>query len=131
MRKFLISILAILGFNAVAAYDYPPNVEMNQKTIQALIEAGSNPLKAHPLEHHFYCFTPEALQALMVKGEALVYRVANVGDNEHEGIHYWYGDLVKETVLDIKVINKENSVMLELADQFEGDYDGWGTPVVD
>jgi regulator of RNase E activity RraB len=131
MHKFIVSILAIFGFNAVEASDYPPNIEMNQKTIQALIEAGSNPLKAHPLEHHFYCFTPEALKELMSKGESLGYRVANLGDNEHEGTHYWYGDLIKETVLDIKVINKENSVMLELAGQFGSDYDGWGTPVVD
>lgn len=131
MRKFLISILAIFGFGTVEASDYPPSVEMNQKTIKALIEAGSNPLKAHPLEHHFYCFTPDALKSLMSKGESLGYRVANIGDNEHEGTNYWYGDLIKETVLDIKVINKENSVMLELADQFDSDYDGWGTPVVD
>ena len=131
MHKFLASILAIFGLGSVQASDLPPNIEMNQKTIQALIDAGSNPRKPHPLEHHFYCYNPESLKALMAKGKALGYRVANVGDNEHEGTHYWYGDLIKEMILDLKVINKENLLMLELASEFNGDYDGWGTPVVD
>jgi len=131
MRKLIASALAIFSFGTAQASDYPPNVEMNQKTIQALIEAGSDPLKPYPLEHHFYCFSPESLNSLMAKGESLGYRVDNIGENEHEGTNYWYGDLIKETALDIRTINKENSVMLELADEFNGDYDGWGTPVVD
>lgn len=131
MRKFIISIITAMGFGTAHASEFPPNVEMNQKIIQALKDAGSDPQKAHPLEHHFYCFTPESLKNLMAKGKSLGYQVANVGDNEHEGTHYWYGDLIKETVLDIDIINNENSLMLSLADQFNGDYDGWGTPVVE
>lgn len=131
MHKFIVSIITALGFGMVQASDFPPNVEMNQKTIQALKDAGSDLKKPHPLEHHFYCFTPDSLKNLMAKGKSLGYRVANVGDNEHEGTHYWYGDLIKETVLDLNVINDENSVMLRLADEFNGDYDGWGTPVVE
>lgn len=131
MRKFIISVIAALGFGVTQASEFPPNVEMNQKTIQALKDAGSDIEKPHPLEHHFYCYTPEALKVLMSKGESLGYRIANVGDNEHEGTHYWYGDLIKETVLDIEVINNENSLMLRLASEFGGDYDGWGTPIVE
>ncbi|EAR59565.1 ribonuclease E inhibitor RraB [Neptuniibacter caesariensis] len=131
MRKLLISLMAMLGFSGVQAAEFPPNVEMNAKTIQALIDAGSDPSKPHPLEHHFYCFSSDLLKKLMAKGESLGYRVANVGDNVHDGTHYWYGDLIKETVLDIKVINSENSLMLKLASEFDADYDGWGTPVVE
>jgi regulator of RNase E activity RraB len=131
MRKVLVSILSIFGFGAVVASDFPPNVEMNKKTISALIDAGSNPKMKHPLEHHFYCPDAESLKSLMEEGESLGYRVENVGDSEYEGKHYWYGDLVKETVLDLALINTENSKMLELANKFNSDYDGWGTPVVD
>lgn len=131
MRKLLISIFGIFGLGSIQAANFPPNVEMNKKTIKALIDAGSNPKKPHPLEHHFYCNSPDSLKSLMAKGESLGYRVANVGDNVHEGTHYWYGDLIKETILDIKIINKENSIMLELASQFKAEYDGWGTPVVE
>lgn len=131
MKKLFISIIAVLGFSGAQANEFPPNVEMNQKTIKALIEAGSNPKKPHPLEHHFYCYSSESLSQLTAKGKSLGYRIANTGDNVHEGVHYWYGDLIKETTLDIKIINQENSLMLKLANEFNVDYDGWGTPVVE
>jgi len=130
MRKIFVSILAALGISNVHAGDFPPNVEMNIKTIRALLDAGSDPKKPHPLEHHFYCYSSDSLKALMEKGKSLGYRSGNVGEADHEGAHYWYGDLIRETVLDIKKINKENSIMLELAKEFNADYDGWGTPVV-
>ena len=130
MRKFLIAVIAALGFSGSEASEFPPNVEGNKKTIKALIDAGSNPKKPHPLEHHFICHSSDSLNALLSKGESLGYRVANVGDNVYEGTHYWYGDLVKKTTLDIKIINEENSVMLQLANEFDANYDGWGTPVV-
>lgn len=131
MYKILISFLAIFGLSSIQASDFSPNIEMNQKTIQALIDAGSNPQKPHPLEHHFYCYNPDSLKALMAKGKSLGYRIANAGDDNHEGTHYWYADLIKETILDLKIINKENTLMLKLAKEFDGDYDGWGTLVVD
>jgi len=131
VRKFLASIIAMFGISGALAGEFPPNSEMNTKTIQALIDAGSDPNKPHPLEHHFYCDNPDSLKALMAKGESLGYRVANLGDNVHEGTHYWYGDLIKETALNLKVIDEEKSLMLKLAREFDVDYDGWGSPVVE
>lgn len=131
MRKLLISVIAALGFSGSQAAEFPPNVEMNKKTIQALIDAGSDPNKPHPLEHHFYCYSPDSLKELMAKGESLGYRAANIGNKVHEDTHHWYVDLIKEVVLDIKIINNENSLMLKLADKFNADYDGWGTSVVE
>ncbi|WP_194945078.1 ribonuclease E inhibitor RraB [Shewanella sp. TC10] len=130
MRKFLASLLAILGLGTVVASELTPNIDGNTKTINALIKAGSDPNKAHPLEHHFYCYSEECLNSLMTKGKLKGYLVANTGNNIHEGTKYWYGDLIKETVLDLKIINEENITMLKLANEFSADYDGWGTPVV-
>ncbi|MAD45440.1 MAG: ribonuclease E inhibitor B [Oceanospirillaceae bacterium] len=131
MKKLLISLLVALGFSGAQAAQFSPDVDINSKTIQALIDAGSDPDQPHPLEHHFYCYSLDSLKKIMTKGESLGYRVANVGDTTYDGIHYWYGDLIKETVLDIKVINSENALMLKLASEFDADYDGWGTPVVE
>ena len=131
MRNILFFILIAFGFGSVYASSFPPNVEMNRKVILALIEAGSDQLKAHPLEHHFNCYNSENHKSVMARGKSLGYRVANIGDMEHEGKHYWYGDLIKKTVLDLNIINKENSIMLDIANKFSCDYDGWGTPVVD
>ncbi|SHK14018.1 hypothetical protein SAMN05216369_0639 [Marinobacter antarcticus] len=64
MLKVFASIIAVLGFSSVQAYDFPPNVEMNEQVIQALIKAGSNPKKPHPLEHHFYCYSSDCLRSL-------------------------------------------------------------------
>ncbi len=130
MKNFMFSILAALGINSVNAEDFPPNVEANKQTINALIEAGSDPKKLHPLEHHFYAFDQQSLAKLLKRGKELGYRIANTGENVHEGEQYWYGDLIKETILDIKVVNSENSIMLKLANEFKAEYDGWGTPVI-
>jgi regulator of RNase E activity RraB len=73
----------------------------------------------------------KSLNSLIKKGESLGYEIANLGTNTHEGTQYWYGDLVKYTVLSLHVINKENSLMLKLAHEFDADYDGWGTVVVE
>lgn len=131
MKKIFSSIIAVLGFSGAISSEFAPNVEANSKVIQTLIKAGSNPIKPHPLEHHFYCYAPGCLQALMSKGESLGYRAAHMGDTIHEGNHYWYGDLIRETPLDLDTINEQNSLMLKLADEFDADYDGWGTPVVE
>ena len=131
MLKLFASVFIALGFAGVQASEFPPNVEMNKKTIQALVDAGSDPSKPHPLEHHFYFNSSDSLNALMAKGKSSGYRVANLGDNVQEGKRYWYGDLIKETVLKINLINKENSLMLKLASEFNANYDGWGTPVVE
>lgn len=131
MWKAMLTFFAALGFGSAVASDFLANVEANTKTIKALIDAGSNPQKAHPLEHHFYCDSESCLNSLIAKGQSKGYQVAHTGNNVHEGRRYWYGDLIKETVLNLKLINRENVVMLELADEFGANYDGWGTPVIE
>lgn len=132
MRKLIFSLLSIFGFGGSAtASDFQPNVDGNRQVIQQLLKHGANPDKPHPLEHHFFCYSPESLNKLMKKGESLGYKPANLGEGSSDGKKYWYGDLIKETKLDLKLINKENSVMLGLAYEFQAEYDGWGTPVVE
>lgn len=131
MKSIIASITALFSSSKSQELQFPPNIEMNEKVISALIESGSNTNKLHPLEHHFYCHSSDDLRLLMSKGEALGYKVANIGDNIYEDTHWWYGDLIKETRLNIDTINKENSTMLKLANDFSADYDGWGTPVVE
>ena len=131
MRNYILSLLSIFGFSSNAlASDFPPNVEGNRQVIQELLKHGANSSKLHPLEHHFYSSSQESLKALMKKGESLGYRPANFGEGNSEGTKYWYGDLIKETKLDLNLINKENSLMLSLASEFKAEYDGWGTPII-
>lgn len=131
MFKILLSLISFLFIGAAHATEFPPNAEANKKVIEALIKAGSNPNKLHSIEHHFICKDKSSLNALMKKGESLGYRVAHLGYDDSDGARRWYGDLIKETILDLELINKEDSLMLKLADQFGATYDGWGAEVVD
>ena len=130
MKNLLLGLIFILGFGLVQAANLSPNIEYNKQLIQALKKNGSNMKKPHPLEHHFYCTSPESLKALMAKGRAMGYRPANLGNKVYEGVHYWYGDLIKETKVSLNVINHENATMLKIASEFKAGYDGWGTPIV-
>jgi len=65
MQRLFAAIILIFGCHAIQASEFEPNVEMNQRVIKALIEAGSVPTKPHPLEHHFLCYTSDCLQELM------------------------------------------------------------------
>ena len=130
-QYLLLFILVALGLSSAHAAEFPPNEEMNRKTISALIEAGSDLNKRQSLEHHFYCYTADSMRGLLAKGESLGYRITNVGESVYEGRQYWYADLVSDTVLDIVLINQENSRMLRLAHEFNGNYGGWGSSIVE
>lgn len=131
MRSLIVVLLLFFGIGGIHASDTTVHIEMNQKTIKALIKNGSDPKKLHPLEHHFYSNNLSSLKALMKKGKSLGYKPANIGDNTYKGVHYWYGDLINEIPLNLNKINEVNILMLKLADEFKSDYDGWGTPIVE
>tara|TARA_Y100000296_G_scaffold43490_1_gene49996 strand:- start:2135 stop:2485 length:351 start_codon:yes stop_codon:yes gene_type:complete len=107
-----------------------PNTNGNLQVINALINAGSDPKKLHPIEYHFYCFEETCIEALKKKGEALGFKLANLGSNKEDGVVYWYGDLIKPEALGLPSINKTNIVMLQIAQDIGAEYDGWGTSVV-
>jgi len=115
---------------ANGASNFRPDSEGNRKVIESLISNGSDIKKPHPLEHHFYCRDEETLKLLMAKGKKLGYHAENIRSNVHNDSRYWFGDLVKETALDLDVINKANIQMLRLASEFKLEYDGWGSVTV-
>jgi len=55
MKILLIIFVIVLPLSSGQASNFIPNEKMNEKTIEALLEAGSDPQKPHPIEHHFYC----------------------------------------------------------------------------
>lgn len=129
MHKF--SFFLFLFFSLMAKAELlKPNTNGNLQVINALINAGSDPKKLHSIEHHFYCFEKTCIEALKKKGEALGFKLANLGSNIEDGVVYWYGDLIKPEALDLASINKTNIVMLQIAQDIGAEYDGWGTSVV-
>lgn len=130
MKQILTTLLVMAAMNIVMASELLPNIEGNKLVIKSLIENGTNLEKLHALEHHFNAKSNDALIGLMEKGKSLGYRAENIGDSIYEGKHYWYGDLVKDTRVDLDIINAENVIMLELAEEFMAEYDGWGTLII-
>ena len=104
---------------------------MDLETIEALKRNGSDLSKAHILEHHFYVFFEKTAKRLSEKGVSLGYKTSKIQSGNYEGNSYWYFDLIKPTIPDIEIITKETTLMLKLAKEFDAEYDGWGTNVVE
>ena len=96
----------------------------DQKVVQNLLKAGSDPDKPHALEFVFYGSESglrQAAKLLMVRGYVPLGQ-----DNLNEGQIV----MVKKMLLDENEIFQESKANSELADQCGIDYDGWGAEVV-
>ncbi|WP_444902871.1 ribonuclease E inhibitor RraB [Microbulbifer sp. CnH-101-E] len=130
MRKIVFTIFISIFSSLGISEEFRPNTEGNREVLSSLQKAGSNLSKLHPVEHHFYCSTYDCLAFIAGTGKSLGYEIRNIGKGEHEGAEYFYGDLVKETLLSLEKIDQENVIMLKIAEDAGAEYDGWGTPVV-
>lgn len=130
MRKLVFTIFFSICSSLCIAEEFLPNTEGNKEVLSSLKKAGSNLNKLHPVEHHFYCYTYDCLAYLAGVGKSLGYEIKNIGKGEHQGVEYFYGDLVKLTLLSLEKIDQENVVMLKIAEDAGAEYDGWGSSVV-
>ncbi|WP_105104440.1 ribonuclease E inhibitor RraB [Microbulbifer pacificus] len=130
MRKLVFTTIISFFSSLGIAEEFQPNTKGNRDVLNSLQKAGSNLSKLHPVEHHFYCYTYDCLAYIAGTGKTLGYEIRNVGKGEHQGVEYFYGDLVKETLLSLEKIDQENVIMLKIAEDAGAEYDGWGTPVV-
>jgi regulator of RNase E activity RraB len=96
----------------------------DRDVVQNLIEAGSNPKKAHALEFVFHGQVPELKKMLTALEER--------GYKTLRGIDAVAEELVvaKKMKLDVDAIYAESLAHQELADAHEAVYDGWGAAVV-
>jgi len=100
-------------------------------SIEALKAAGSDVTKPHTFEHHFYSTSKGNLENLSNEGKRLGYTVGLVHTTSGQGQDYWYTDLLKDVIPDIKNITQETTLMLNLAGKYGADYDGWSCGVVE
>jgi regulator of RNase E activity RraB len=93
----------------------------NRRVIQALLEAGSNPERPHPLEHAFRG-PPENLKKIAAALEADGFsRMSFEGD---------FLVLSKPSPLDLDEISRLTDALEGFSASVGAEYDGWGTPVV-
>jgi regulator of RNase E activity RraB len=99
--------------------------------IETLSQHGSDLSKPHDVEHHFVSSSREDLDRLARWARLNGFMVANVDDGHIEGHYYHWLDLIKPTVPTMENLTADMKLMLLLADQYDGVYDGWGCEVVD
>jgi regulator of RNase E activity RraB len=100
------------------------------ETIAALKRNKSNLLRPHLIEHHFNVYNELSAKKLSVRGVSLGYKCSPIKKDEYNKIAYWHFDLIKSAIPQIEVFTKETTLMLVLAQEFDADYDGWGTEIV-
>ena len=72
--------------NIISPSKFEIDGSKNEKIIQALIRAGSDPNIAHNLEHHFNFDNPTSLSRLTTKGKYLGYYVDGISYSNEHGI---------------------------------------------
>ena len=106
------------------------NHTRNTRTLDALKEAGANMSLPHSIEHHIYSYTSGDYESISNAGTLLGYKIDNNGEFEDDdGKIIWAQDLIKETIPTISNIEEQSIEIEQLTEQFNSDYDGWGTEV--
>jgi regulator of RNase E activity RraB len=102
----------------------------DEQVIRVLADAGSDLSRPHSLEHDFVCPNRAAAEPVVAWGRAAGYEPSPISDGEWKGRAYAYFDLVKSTVPKIANITPQTTSMLEVAEWYGIEYDGWGCEVV-
>ena len=104
----------------------------NLDLIENLVANGSKGDLPHECEHHFFADTLAPLEQLSEKAEKFRYAVSEIDRGENEnGKAYYYVDVISTVSLDPRIILFDNIRMLEWAEEYGAEYDGWGAMVND
>jgi regulator of RNase E activity RraB len=103
-------------------------LEHTETLITELLEDGTNDEVYHTIEHHFASNDFDLLEKTAIAAFKLGLEIEDPEEAELEnGDKVFAFDIVTEQMLDMELIKKETTVMLELAKKCKVDYDGWGT----
>jgi len=101
--------------------------EETRLIIEELLEDGSDPDALYTIEHHFSADDFEALEKLAVEAFRLGYEVTEPEELEvEEGDTVICCDILSEGA-QAELIDAQVEQLMDLAERFEVEYDGWGT----
>ncbi len=102
--------------------------EETRLIIEELLEDGSDPDALYTIEHHFSADDFDALEKLAVEAFKLGYEVTEPEELEvEEGDTVICCDILSEGALKAELIDAQVEQLMDLAERFEVEYDGWGT----
>lgn len=103
-------------------------IEETEDIVEAILEDGSNPDAVYMIEHHLSCSDFDSLEKAAIACFKKGYEVTDPEELELEdGSIILSFDVVIEMNLDEDAIIEDIEKLLQLAQSFNIDYDGWGT----
>ena len=102
--------------------------EETRLIIEELLEDGSDPDALYTIEHHFSADDFDALEKMAVEAFKLGYEVTEPEELEvEEGDTVICCDILSEGALKAELIDAQVEQLMNLAEKFDVEYDGWGT----
>ena len=103
--------------------------EETRLIIEELLEDGSDPDALYTIEHHFSADDFDTLEELAVEVFKLGYEVTDPEELELEegGETVICCDALSECALNAELIDAQVEQLMNLAEKFNVEYDGWGT----
>ncbi|ALB65423.1 ribonuclease E inhibitor RraB [Cronobacter dublinensis] len=103
--------------------------EETRLIIEELLEDGSDPDALYTIEHHFSADDFDTLEKLAVEVFKLGYEVTDPEELELEegGETVICCDALSECALNPELIDAQVEQLMNLAEKFNVEYDGWGT----
>lgn len=102
--------------------------EESQLIIDELLNDGSDPDAIYSIEHHLFSNDFEQLEKAAVAAFKLGYEVTDAEElTLDDGQQILCFDVVLDCELELEKIQKNVKAMLELAQKYQLEYDGWGT----
>jgi regulator of RNase E activity RraB len=104
--------------------------EGDLQVIAALQSYGSDLTQTHRIEHHFNSYSEEDANNIVHWGTENGFEPSSISSGQFEGQHYFYFDLIKDTVPQIDLVFADTSRLLDVAKKHNSIYDGWGCMIV-
>ena len=96
--------------------------------IEELLDDGSDPDALYTIEHHLSADDFETLEKAAVEAFKLGYEVTDPEELEvEEGDVVICCDVLSESALNAELIDSQVEQLMNLAEKFNVEYDGWGT----
>lgn len=96
--------------------------------IKELLDDGSDPDALYLIEHHISSTDFDTLEKVAVEAFKLGYEVNDPEEMQDDnGWPIICCDIISEIPLDGKLINRQIEQLIKLVNQFNVNYDGWGT----
>lgn len=102
--------------------------EETREIIQALLEDGSESDSLYAIEHHLFAEDFDKLEKAAVEAFKMGFEVLEAEETEDEdGNKLFCFDATQESTLDPEVIDEQVAKLIDLAENYDIIYDGWGT----